>query len=995
MVCFHDILYGLNFRFFSMNLFLFFLLLVLIGFIVLKITRSRSERERSYNMIFLKILIPRKESERDKQENLSGQSNESFKEYIGITEHLFFNLHSIYKGKIHSWLHGTDLISLEYVFLDEQVMFFLVAPRKLSKLLEKQVTSFFPDAVVEEQKDYNIFKPDSKQATTYLSFSKNYAYPIRIYKNMETDPLNSIANSLSKLGKDETTAIQIIIRPVKNGWQKQCKKEVQSLQGHKKKGISLNPLVWVSSFIDMIFGGGESNKKGEEHKAQPLVEESVKAISEKAKSTGYEAIIRLICSAPSKELADENLSNIKSAFTQFGSPDTNSLSSVKKHSQKFCISNFLYRNFKKGFLLGLKPKMIVSCSEVASLFHFPSTRFNRINAIQWQNYKIAPAPNNVPTEGVLLGYNAYRGTKIPVYIKREDRFRHFYVIGQTGTGKSTILSNMVFQDIFNKDGVCVMDPHGQLAEDIFPYIPRDRADEIVYFNPADTDRPMGLNLLEAHDDEEKELVAMDAMNIMIKLFGNEIFGPRIQDYFRNGCLTIMSDPEGGALTDIVRLFTDDTFQQYKVKFVKNPIVKSFWEKQMAKTGAREKQEMIPYFAAKFGQFTTNALMRNIIGQAKSSFDIAEIMQNKKILLVNLSKGLIGDINSDLLGMIFVSKMQAAAMRRQKMAKEDRSDFFLYIDEFQNYITDAIESILSEARKYRLSLNIAHQYLDQLEKGGSKGTGQGNVDLKSAIFGNVGTIMCYKIGAKDAEYMEKEMSPVFSQQDLVNIDKYKAVMKLSIGTQPSRPFSIIPNYPFDSYKADHKLVEAFKQLSRLKYGRDKDFVTQEIFHRIGAADNQDPFADDPFASSDPFGSNPSSFGLPQKPASSSQNPFSASSSLPSSMNSFGNPAPASNDPFGFSSPSSPSTSSSGASNGSSSDPLFSSPPQPGTPGAPIFMDNMNPFGPSAGAPQNNENNPSSFGMTHDTKTISSDPFISNPTSTPSQQNFPPNPPASSN
>jgi hypothetical protein len=321
------------------------------------------------------------------------------------------------------------------------------------------------------------------------------------------------------------------------------------------------------------------------------------------------------------------------------------------------------------------------------------------------------------------------------------------------------------------------------------------------------------------------------MNIMIKLFDEEVFGPRIQDYFRNGCLTLMADPEGGTLIDIVRLFTDDDFQQEKTKHVTNPIVKSFWDHQMAKTGAREKQEMIPYFAAKFGQFVTNGMMRNIIGQSKSAFDITDIMSNQKILLMNLSKGETGEVNSKLLGLITVAKLQMSAMRRQKLAKEARKDFFLYIDEFQNYVTDSIESILSEARKYRLGLIIAHQYLAQLEAGAVK-KGAKQVSLKDAIFGNVGTIMCYKIGAQDAEFMAKEMAPVFSEQDLLNMDKFKGVMKLSGDTQPSRPFSIIPVNPY-AIQGDKDAAEAYKQLSRLEYGRDKEFVEREIFRRVGA------------------------------------------------------------------------------------------------------------------------------------------------------------------
>ena len=328
----------------------------------------------------------------------------------------------------------------------------------------------------------------------------------------------------------------------------------------------------------------------------------------------------------------------------------------------------------------------------------------------------------------------------------------------------------------------MMDPHGDLAKDLLNFIPKERADDLVYFDPGDLSRPMGLNLLEANSEDEKQMVVADATNIMIKLFGGEIFGPRIQDYFRNGCLTLMDCPTGGAITDLIRLFTDDNFQRERRTTLKNPIVRTWWDHTYAKMGDREKGEIIPYFAAKFGQFITNTLMRNIVGQTKSAFDIADIMNNEKILFASLSKGVLGDLNSNLLGLILVSKIQIAAMKRQQMAASDRRDFFLYIDEFQNYVTDSIESILSEARKYRLGLVIAHQYLGQLQK--SDALTKSSLNLKDAIFGNVGTMMTYKIGPEDAEMMGKQFAPVYSDQDFVNMDKFKAAIKLSVDGQPT-------------------------------------------------------------------------------------------------------------------------------------------------------------------------------------------------------------------
>lgn len=474
--------------------------------------------------------------------------------------------------------------------------------------------------------------------------------------------------------------------------------------------------------------------------------------------------------------------------------------------------------------------MILNVEEISSIFHFPHSKYNLTPEIKWQKFKIVKAPDNLPKEGILLGHNLYRGKKVPVYMKAEDRMRHFYVIGQTGTGKSYQLEAMARQDAKLGHGMAVMDPHGDLASGLLAHIPRSRADDVIYFNPSDTDRPMGLNLLEAKDQEEREFVAQDANKMMLKLFWSEVFGPRIQDYFLNGVHTLMEYPAGGALTDIVRLFTDDNFQMERRRTLQNKIVKSWWDYTYAAMGDREKKEMIPYFQAKFSGFITNELLRNIIGQTKSSFNVEDIMNTGKILLINLSKGILGDLNSKLLGMIFVTKIQGAAMARQKMEKDKRRDFFFYIDEFQNFVTDSIESILSEARKYRLSLNVAHQYLSQLEQ--SDALTKSSVNLKNAIFGNVGSMMSYKVGAEDAEKLEKEFAPNFSGGDLVNMDKHKWVMRLMIDGQVSRAFSLLPvNIGLEKW--DPKLMRAYMELSRLKYGREKEFVNREILFRIGA------------------------------------------------------------------------------------------------------------------------------------------------------------------
>lgn len=794
--------------------------------------KNHANLKRSLNMVFLRVQMDKKET-REEQDLEQASGVKDFKEAIGVMSQLFDSLHSIYSGKWQNKFTGEDFLSLEYVVIDDQIYFYVVVPAHLHSLVEKQITGFFPDAYVEQQEEYNIFKPDSQAAAKQLTLSKHFMYPIRSYQRLNFDPINNLTNALSKLNFDDGAVVQIMISPV-DKWQKAGRDEAKNIVNQKpgRKKKSLHPAKLLSAFITFLVAGSKKEKSPDAAgRTTPLTDEEVKDLEQKNSGKGFETIIRIVCASRELHEAKSNLTNIYSTFTQYDSQEANSFTSVKKYPERKIIEDYILRKFAYPWRLLLKKSpAILSTSELASIFHLPNIRFNKTPGIHWQNYKIAPAPQNLPKEGLLLGHNHFRGITNEIRMKREDRFRHFYVIGQTGTGKSSIFSIMIRQDLRNGDGLAIIDPHGSLIDDNLPFIPRNRADDVIYFNPADQSRPMGLNLLEAESDDEKELVALDAMNIMIKLFGNEIFGPRIQDYFRNGCLTLMAHPEGGTMVDIVRLFTDDDFQRERVNYIKNPVVKSFWTDQMAKTGAREKQEIIPYFAAKFGQFITNSMMRNIIGQTKSAFDFIDVMQTKKILLMNLSKGEVGDINSKLLGLIIVSKLQMAALRRQRFAKEEREDFFMYIDEFQNYITDSIESILSEARKYRLSLNMAHQYIAQLE--GEEGKSR----VKDAVFGNVGTMMCYKLGATDAEYMAKEMAPVFSIHDLINMDAFKGVMKLSIDGKPSTPFSISVPFPWLDTSGDKKVGEAIKQLSRLKFGRDREFVEREITRRIGIIDS---------------------------------------------------------------------------------------------------------------------------------------------------------------
>lgn len=443
----------------------------------------------------------------------------------------------------------------------------------------------------------------------------------------------------------------------------------------------------------------------------------------------------------------------------------------------------------------------------------------------WLGYKLFH-------DAILLGTNIYRNTFSPVYMKRDDRMRHYYCIGKSGTWKSVFLQTIARQDIWNGDGICLIDPHGDLAEDMLAYIPKERAKDVVYFDAGDEERPMGLNMFEINILDEADRVVNDATEIFIKMFGPEIFGPRLQEYFKYGALTLLEDFEDRpTLLDVVRLFTDEWYREYKIKKVTNPTVKNWRERTFNAMGEREKQEIIPYFSAKFVSFNTNRLIRNIIWQTKSAFKFEDIMDNKKILIINLSKGKIGEMNANLLGMIIVSKIYTAAMARARQKEEDRKDFFLYVDEFQNFVSGTFADILSEARKYRLSLIMAHQYIAQLDPPKGLGdVGGGKNDVKAAVFGNVGTMQSFKVGAPDAEFLEKEYAPVLSQEDIVGIANYKAYVKLNIDNATSRAFSMNMIYTTD-YQ-NKKIVPILKEYSAKKYGRKREFVDAEIEARLG-------------------------------------------------------------------------------------------------------------------------------------------------------------------
>ncbi len=798
---------------------------------------------RARSLVSLKIILPRSDSKIDQEK----RTEKDFKEKIAIMEQLFRALYEVkdldFWQVFHFWIFRFITISFELFVERGLIQFYVLVPKHLISIIEKQITSYYPNAEVTLQPTPEIWQKGYKLVGYNMILKKSFEYPLRFFDHMQDDPFNDIANALSKLTPDETATVQVVLTPTfSERWSKKVKARASaSFKGKKESLFDRIPgLKFVGVLINLLSSGDAAQtfapgaSKGDSfiRMIQPE-EELYKRMGEKAGMSGFHCSVRILAASKTWERANDIANNLQVSFNVFKDAYGNYFKNRRMliDFMPLAINQYLiYPLWKRRINGYMHRRNLLTEKELASVFHFPDSRYNTITNIDWIQCKVLPPPPNAPTEGIILGINRHRAVETKIRFLEKDRTRHQYIIGKSGSGKSALLNWMSRQDIERNEGLCIIDPHGDLIEDALAHTVKERAKDVVVFDPSDGERPMGLNLLEAKTPEEKDRASLDAMEIFIKLFGNEIFGPRIQHYFRNGCLTLMDDEEEGAtLIDVPRLFVDDEFQRYKVSKCRNAVVRSFWENEIAKTGAREKEEMIPYFSAKFGPFITNSTMRNIIGQPKSAFNVREIMDTGKVLLVNLSKGKIGDVNAQLLGLIFVNKVNMAALSRADLPQADRKRFYLYVDEFQNFITDAFATILSEARKYELGLIMAHQYIGQLV-GKTESYGQSSTKMRDAVFGNVGTIMSFKIGAEDAEYMAKEFAPVLSEQDVIGIPNFQCYVKLNINNTTSRPFSLATIY--DESQRNEKLGALIKEFSRMKYGRKKAFVDQEIEDRIG-------------------------------------------------------------------------------------------------------------------------------------------------------------------
>jgi len=732
------------------------------------------------------------------------------KREINYTEQLFLSL---------SAFNRPFVLEAAVHHVGEAINFYVAVDRSVADAAVKQMQGIWADAQISPSDEYNPFNSAGESLGAYITQKENFVLPIRTYAEIESDTFGPIVNGLSKLDEiGEGAAIQLIVKPAGKQFKRTLGKYIEFL----KKGERLEDILSVSFLktagkgLKSGFDSEKTQAKKERERDKVTDDTAIKAIEMKASKPLFKANARVVTSAKTRMQAEYLLSGITTGFSQFGAPMRNQFEiHVPKKPQKL-FSQFSFREFDEGQV------MILNSEELVSFFHMPISTTD-IPRISWLKAKEAPPPVNMPKTGLLLGESVFRGEETPVFLMDEDRRRHFYIIGQTGTGKSTLIYNMAIEDIVKGHGVAVIDPNGDLIQNLMASIPEERIDDVIIFDPGDVERPIGLNMLEFDKSrpEQKTFIVNEMQSIFNRLFPPETMGPMFEQYMRNALLLLMEDAENepATLMEVPRIFTDTDYRERRLDRILNPAVVDFWRNEAVKAGGDAAlANMAPYITSKFNNFIANDYVRPIISQQKSAFNFREVMDNGKILLVNLSKGRIGDINAGLLGMIIVGKIQMSAFSRADvMDQSKRRDFYLYIDEFQNFTTDSVATVLAEARKYRLNLIVAHQYITQLTE-----------KIRDAVFGNVGSMAVFRIGANDADFLVKQFEPVFTQNDLVNIDNLNAYVKLLINGETAKAFNMRIR---PSYSNNFELAEKLRELNRVKFGMDRHDIEEEVYRRL--------------------------------------------------------------------------------------------------------------------------------------------------------------------
>ena len=795
----------------------------------LKIQRQH-RLEQANKIRFLQVQIPKnavaRSSDIDAKDHI-----QSMKQNIELMNQVYKNFYAIFDEGWKNKEFGNNAISMEILVEKEVIKFILWVPSDHLMTVEKMIASFYTGAIVENIRQPKILEAGKYFAGGEFTLTKDSVHPLKTYESFEADPMDSILSAFSNISRDEKVWIQILVEPLHENWLKKMRKTADDIKEGKKK-------LWFWWIIQKLRDSGkkETSEKEQKEKKHSFSQQQLSDFDKKMDDELFRVKIRTIATSPDKQRPRKIIDDISRLFNQYNYIGLNTLKFNKAQDLQTFARHYSLRILYPDTslltnILKFNPSTVLNIKELSSIIHFPHGRFNQNPRIAWQKFKVIPAPDDLPSEGIVVGYNNYWGVKREIRITDKDRFRHIYILGQTGTGKSTIMLTQAIDDMDNGRGFTFIDPHGEAVEFLLRHFPKERIDDLIYFDLWNTAYPIGLNPLEVSpdDSDEKDVVTNDLVEMFIQMYGHEIFGPRIQDYFRNACLLLMDQPEGGTIVDIMRLFTDEAFAEAKIRNLKDPVVAAWWNKTYKKMGDREKAEIIPFIQAKFWPFTTGVYVRNIIGQSKSAFKMYDAMQQKKIILMNLAKGISGEETSKLIGKIIAMQVKLSALKRAKIEEKDRVPHYLYVDEFQNYVSQSFESIMSEARKYRLGLVVAHQYTDQLKQGGL----WGELDLSKTIFGNIGNMFVYKVGAPDAEFLAKEFEPEFSQTDLTSTEAFMGACKISINNQQTRPFSFKAKIPYVlEAKNPPEKVQIIKQISSLKRGTKRELVDKEIYFRIG-------------------------------------------------------------------------------------------------------------------------------------------------------------------
>ncbi len=748
-------------------------------------------------------------------------------------EQLFASLHGILRDKLElKNSNGVqEHLGFEIVSTGGQIRFYVWVPKILQSFVEGQIYAQYPTVQIYKMKEDYVDDRD-KYPTVYsaeLTLTENEALPIKTFDNFEVDPLAGITGTLAKLDADnsEELWIQILTRPIPDDWHKNTTdKWVKRVKSGRKMfnfgGLGVD-WTWVVEALGALFAPPTGGSGGDGEKKVELSERDKTRIAkaeEKATKLGYEVKIRLAYLGKDQINAKLNMQALVGTFKQYNSTNLNGFKLTGGSFKMEDLDQYKLRQFaNRGFILNI--------SELASVYHLPHTSVETPNIV-WATSKTAEPPAKLPLitgdprhdqDISAFGLTNFRGINHQFGMLRRDRSRHVYIIGQTGAGKSGMLELLALSDIFYNQGYCIIDPHGDFATDNLSFVPKSRIKDVIYFNPADKDFPVAFNPLEVTDENRKPNVCSEVIGVLKRMFGDS-WGPRLEHILRNTLLALLDRPEA-TLLDISRLLTDKDFRKETLDYCQDVTVLQFWKHEFGQWNDKQINESIAPVLNKVGAFTANPIIRNIIGQPKSSFDIRKIMDEGRILVVNLSKGDIGEDNAAILGSFIVTKIQLAAMSRSDIPNiADRRPFYLYVDEFQNFATDSFAVILSEARKYALNLTVANQYTSQMTD-----------SVRDAVFGNVGTTISFRVSADDAPILAKQFEPIFEAADLLQLNNRHFVISMIIGGEKAPAFSAttlaLPQTPENN-------LEAIIENSRRENARPRAEVEAEIKETIEGA-----------------------------------------------------------------------------------------------------------------------------------------------------------------